>query len=177
MSKLKETLKKLSQIYKEEVVKGIVAKDMVASGKLKNSIQTELQENGFSLSSDEIYGYLLGDDGFRPKRKGSKEDRIAKWDRLGEWARKKGMRPLLRKSNGRFRKLNHKSYRRLGFILSKSINEKGTIERFGYRGSQVISDTIQKLQATSEDVIVEAFKDDIVTIIKEDFKFDNIKIQ
>ena len=177
MSKLKETLKTLSQIYKEELVKGIVAKDMVASGKLKNSIQVELQENGFSLSSDEIYGYLLGEDGFRPKRKGGKQDRIDKWDRLGEWARRKGMRPLLRTSKGRFRKLNDKSYRRLGFILSRSINEKGTIERFGYKGSQVISDTVDKLRATSEDVIIEAFREDIITMIKEDFKFDNIKIQ
>lgn len=177
MSKLKEGLKLLAEEYRQEMIRQVIAKDMVASGKLKNSIRVELIDNGFSISSDEIHSYLLGEDGYRAKSTGSKTEKEAKWDRLGEWARSKGMQPLLRDKKGRFKKVTKDSYRRLGYVLSRSIDKKGTIKRFGYKGSQVISDTVAILQSKSEDVLVEAYKEDVIAMIKEDFKFDNIKIQ
>ena len=177
MAKLKEALGKLAEDYKKEFEREIVAKEMVASGKLKKSLQVKLEKEGFSISSDEIHSYLLGDRGYRPTRTGSKADKEAKWDRLGEWAKSKGMQPLLRDKKGRFKKVTKDSYRRLGFLLSRSLNEKGSIERFNYKGSNVISSVVDKLSKKSEDVIVEAFEEEIVAMIKEDFKFDNIKIQ
>jgi len=177
MSKLKEALSRLSKDYKEEIEKQIIAKEMVASGKLKNSLRVRLEDNGFSISSDELHSYLLGSEGYRAKTTGSKSDRVEKWDRLGEWARSKGMQPLIRDKKGRFRKVNKNSYRSLGYLISRSINRKGTIQRFGYKGSEVISSAVESLNQKSKDVLVEAFEQDIIAMVREDFKYENLKIE
>lgn len=179
MSKLKEALSNLAREYKEEIQRRIVQEDLVDKGDLERSIRDEVSDNGFSLISDEKYAYILGSNGY-----------LKKWRRppaqeLAEWARRKGMRPMMRDSKGRFKKVTKDSYLRLGFALANSIDGKGdknrgrngTAKRFGYRGSRIIQKVNQQMEGKLSGVIMEAYKLDLIQGMKQDFKFDNIKIQ
>lgn len=173
MSKLSEVLAKLSKKYVLDLQREILAEDLNASGKLVKSIQAELTPDGFEVSSDVVYSYLLTDKGYRSNKVGGKD----KFDRLGEWARKKGMQPLLRDKKGRFKKVDKNSYRRLGFLLARSMAEKGTIKRYGYKGSNILNKVSEMNQTETTELIVEALKIDIIDGIKADIKLNNIKIQ
>lgn len=177
MSKLKEALSNLAKEYKEEIQRRIVEEDLVDKGNLKNSIRFEMTDDGFSLLSDEKYAYILGANGY-----------LKQWGRppaqkLAEWAKRKGIRP--RSKKGRFTKITEKSYLSLGFALSRSINGEGkrnkgangTVKRFGYRGSRIIQKVNQQLEGKLKGEITEAYKLDLIQGMKQDFKFDNIKIQ
>lgn len=171
MSKLKDTLSKLAKEYQESIQSEIQKEDLVSKGDLKNSITYEMTKDGFIIKSDEKYAYILGSNGY-----------LKKWDKppankLAEWAKRKRMRPLFRDSRGRFKKLTESSYLSLGFALAKSINKNGTVKRYGYRGSRIIQKVNMRLEGKVEGEITEAFELDLVQGMKQDFKFDNIKIQ
>lgn len=171
MGKLKEVLGELAKEYQTEIQRLIVSEELESSGRLKNSIEYKLTDDGFEITSDSKYAYLLGSRGY-----------LKSWRRppareLGEWARRKGMRPLERDKRGRFKKQSKLSYLRLGYALAKSIDEKGTVKRFGYRGSRIIQKVNQKLEGKVSGEIMEAYKLDLIQGMKQEFKFDNIKIQ
>jgi hypothetical protein len=171
MSRLKETLSKLAKEYQERIQRSIQDEDLTATGSLKKSIRVEEQEDGFSILSDEKYANLLGNFGY-----------LKTWGKpspynLAQWAKTKGMRPMLRDKRGRFRKITEKSYLSLGFALAKSIDKKGTIKRYGYKGSRIIYNVNKEMEGKVSGEITEAFKLDLVNGMKQDFKFDNLKIE
>ena len=179
MSKLKDTLSNLAKEYQESIQSEIQKEDLVSKGDLKNSITYEMTKDGFIIKSDEKYAYVLGSNGY-----------LKKWDKppankLAEWAKRKRMRPLFRDKKGRFKKLTESSYLSLGFALAKSMNgegkrnvgKNGSVKRFGYRGSRIIQKVNMRLEGKVEGEITEAFELDLVQGMKQDFKFDNIKIQ
>ena len=57
------------------------------------------------------------------------------------------------------------------------MNRKGSIKRYGYKGSKIIDTVYQMEKDKTEDEIALAIQEDLVQGIKADFKFDNIKIQ
>lgn len=183
MGKLKETLRNLAKEYQTEIQRLIVEEKLVDRGSLKNSIKYDVSDDGFSIKSDEKHAYLLGSSGYLKKWGHVNIDSGA--DRLGEWARRKGMQPLMRDKKGRFRKVTRHSWSQLGFLLARSISGKGkkkvapngSVERFGYRGSRIIQRVNQKLEGKVSGEIMEAYKLDLIQGMKQEFKFDNIKIQ
>ena len=64
MSKLKEVLSKLAKDYQENIQRQIVIEKLKSSGNLRNSIQSELTKDGFTITSNAINAYLLGDKGY-----------------------------------------------------------------------------------------------------------------
>ena len=171
MGKLKEVLSDLAKDYKEAIQRLIVQEELVDKGDLKNSIRFEVTDNGFSITSDEKYAHLLGSNGY-----------LKRWSRppaqkLAEWAKRKGMRPLLRDSKGRFKKMTDRSFLSLGYALAKSIDKEGTIERFNYRGSRIIQRVNQQMEGKLAGEITEAYRLELIEGMKQTFEFDNIKIQ
>ena len=164
---LKRTLTDLAKEYQDNIQRRIAQEELVATGALKNSINTEVVEDGFSITSDKKYSHLLGNFGYL------KSWRRPSANKLAEWAKIKGMKPLLRDSKGRFRKITDKSYLSLGFILANSIDKKGTAKRFSYRGSRIIYDTNREMESKMKGEITEAFKLDLIDGMRQDFKFDN----
>ena len=171
MGKLKEVLSDLAKDYKEAIQRLIIQEELVDKGDLKNSIRFEVTDNGFSITSDEKYAHLLGSNGY-----------LKRWSRppaqkLAEWAKRKGMRPLLRDSKGRFKKMTDRSFLSLGYALAKSIDKEGTIERFNYRGSRIIQRVNQQMEGKLAGEITEAYRLELIEGMKQTFEFDNIKIQ
>lgn len=60
---------------------------------------------------------------------------------------------------------NGKTYlpteKQLAFLISRSIGEKGTIKREGYKGSDIISDAVEQLNAKYESLFILAIEEDI----------------
>ena len=171
MGKLKETLKNLAKEYQTEIQRLIAQEELVGTGKLKKSIEYKMTEDGFEVSSDENYAYLLGSNGYL------KRWRRPPHEKLAEWAKRKGMRPLMRDRRGRFKKASKDGFKRLGFALAKSIDRNGTVKRYGGRGSRIIQRVNQKLEGKVSGEIMEAYRLDLIQGMKQQFKFDNIKVE
>jgi hypothetical protein len=157
---LKKTFTDLAKEYKENMQRRIAQKELVDTGALKDSINVEVVEDGFSITSNKKYAHLLGNFGYL------KSWRKPNPFKLAEWAKMKRMQPRDRK--GRFG-----SYKTMGFILANSIDKKGTAKRFGYRGSRIIYDTNREMESKMKGEIAEAFKLDLMDGMRQDFKFDN----
>lgn len=181
MSKLKETLSKLAKEYQEKIQRQIVIEKLKSSGGLRDSIKSELTDNGFEITSYAINAYLLGDKGYRPKSKGGRDEKKAKLERIKAWMKSKGIRPYSKLSSGgtKFRKLKNedKQYNQAAYFINRSMNRKGSIKRYGYKGSEIIDRVYDMQKAKTVEDITLAFKEDIVNGIKADFKFDNLKIE
>lgn len=181
MGKLTETLSKLSKDYVLAIQRQILVEKLNASGELRDSIKAELTKDGFTISSDAVNAYLLGDKGYKPKRASSREEKKKKLDRIKQWMKSKGIRPYTKLSSGgvKFKKLKNpeKQYDQAAFFINRSMNRKGSIKRYGYKGSNILK-TVQEMQnskATEE--ITLAMKEDIVQGIKADLTLNNIKIE
>ena len=179
MSRLKEVLSKLAKDYQENIQRQIVIEKLKSSGNLRSSIQSELTKDGFTITSNAINAYLLGDKGYDYKNGGKNESKIS---RIEEWARSKGLRPSSTvKSTGMrsFSKIKNarRQYRDMAYMISRSMNRKGSIKRYGYKGSDIIKRVYDMQKAKTTEEITLAFRKDIVDGIKSEFKFDNLKIQ
>jgi hypothetical protein len=162
---LKKTFTDLAKEYKENIQRRIAQKELVDTGALKDSINVEVVEDGFSITSNKKYAHLLGNFGY-----------LKSWRKpnpfnLAEWAERKRMQ--LRGRKGRFMSMSKANYKTLGFILANSIDKKGTAKRFGYRGSRIIYDTNREMESKMKGEIAEAFKLDLMDGMRQDFKFDN----
>lgn len=181
MGKLSKVLSDLAKDYEQKIKRQILIEKLNASGDLRNSIKTELDSQGFTISSDAINAYLLGDKGYKPKRAGSREEKKAKLERIKNWMKSKGIRPYIRTSSGgtRFRKMTNpeKQYNQAAFFINRSMNRKGSIKRYGYKGSDIIDTVYQMNKDKTVEEITLAFKQDIIDGIKADFKFNNIQIK
>lgn len=181
MGKLKDTLSKLAKEYQQKIQRQIVIEKLNASGELRDSIKSELTKDGFTISSDAVNAYLLGDKGYRPKRTSTRQEKKEKLERIKSWMRSKGIRPYTKLDSGgiKFKKLKNaeKQYDQAAFFINRSMNRKGSIKRYGYKGSKIIDTVYQMEKDKTEDEIALAIKEDLVQGIKADFKFDNIKIQ
>ena len=130
------------------------------TGKLNNSWRYDIAEKELKIHAEKYAGALSS--GINNKGRIGKE----MYRNLGEWARKRGMQPLLRKysngkNTGRFRKVTESSYTALGFLISRSIAKKGISERFGYKGSGFIKLTIEQTKKQIENMLSEAYLKDI----------------
>lgn len=61
---------------------------------------------------------------------------------------------------------------------TKTLGRKnGSVKRFGYRGSRIIQRVNQKLEGKVSGEIMEAYRLDLIQGMKQQFKFDNIKVE
>ena len=179
MGNLSKALKSLAEDYQMAIMRQISAEKLNASGSLRKSIEYKVTDNGFTIESDKEYAYLLGDDGFKANKPRSRDNNRIK--RIEEWIRKKGIRPteILSGNRRKFKKINNKrkEMRSLAFMISRSINQNGTIKRYGYKGSGILQKVNDRMKSKGFDMITEAYKLDLINGMKQEFKFDNIKVE
>jgi hypothetical protein len=186
MGRLKQELSKLADWYHEEIIRQMSAEKLVATGGLKDSIKKDVNEYGFEISSSKEYSYLLGNFG-RMEKRGEGYQGRNRIERIRQWVRAKGIRPSrVVKTSGmrRFRRGGTKgsvAEDRMVYAISGGISKNGTAKRFlrkyGTGGSRIIQDATNKMKAKGYQSIAEAYKEDLIQGIKQEFKFDNIKIQ
>jgi len=149
---LKKALEELVVEYKKKLSAQAKIDKTHATGRFAKSFKSKVTEDGFDITSDLKYSGTV-DGGSRSAR--TKDDGIAKKDRIREWARMKGLRPYRKTKAGgtKFVKITDASMKSMIYMISKTIREKGTIKRFGYNKGSGIFDTVY--QSISKKVGVE----------------------
>lgn len=151
-----KALSRLGHLYLPIVKRKMEEEGLIASGALSNSMNYEVVNNALEISMLRHGGAVEG--GSSPSSKSPSKDFVY---RIIEWARYKGMRPNVRDSKGRFKKLTSTSYKKMGWAIAKGILERGTIKRYNYQGSRIFSETYEELIPKFGEDILEAYGFDI----------------
>jgi hypothetical protein len=157
---LQKQLVRFAELYIEEVSKRMRMDGTVASEALIDSLTWRLDmDNQISILALRYAGAI--ELGASPSSKTLTPGR-AMVDSIEQWARMKGLRPDRRsKRTGRFLKQTRWSYRTMAFAIARSILMSGTIKRFGYRGTNVFSDTYRDLSDKIGEGILNAYAEDL----------------
>ena len=180
MGNLSKALKNLAEDYQMAIMRQISAEKLNASGSLRKSIEYKVTDKGFTIESDKEYAFLLGEDGASPTKKNSGGKKL---DNIRDWIKAKGIRPLTKLKSGGYKfkgkriKNKNSAMNSLVYIMNKTISEKGTIKRYGYKGSGILQKVNDRMKSKGFDVITEAYKLDLINGMKQEFKFDNIKVE
>ena len=84
-----------------------------------------------------------------------------------QWAKAKGIRPQVRDKKGRFQKVTDRTWKSLGYVLSRSIRRKGISKRFGYKGSGFITQVKSSMEKKLTSMILEGYKKDLLEQINK----------
>jgi hypothetical protein len=156
----------LTNIFNELVIQLKTSarnKGLKASGELLQSINftPEIMAEfiRFRLNIADYYKDL--DEGTKPHR--------VPIEKLMEWIRDKGLKPPMAKSSKKLGYKNKDAAKSFAYMIQKSIEKKGTIKRFGYKGSNFYSEVIPSAQEWVQGIkkrIAEATKKDIKVSLK-----------
>ena len=131
---LKLDLREVGKLIRKRLKQGAKDDEFSASGNLDKSFKYRVQDNELYIFGEQYANALSGG----INNKGKYDYDMAK--KLAKWAKIKGMRPMFRlyekdvdgsyKPTGKFRKVYESSWKSLGFVLARSIAEKGISKRF-----------------------------------------------
>ena len=162
-SALSDIGKRLTDEYKAAAKRN----DLHASGALEDSFEFRVIKNKLEIYAKAYAGAL--DRGITNKGKFSGEE-FQK--RIIKWARYKGIRPrrvsgkysdqVRNKRTGRFSAIKDYHYKQMGFLIARSIANKGIIERFNYKGSGFMEEATKAFEEELNEVIATAIQKDVV---------------
>ena len=160
---LEDTLKKYAKAYTVKY-KGQLRKDKTyASGDLVNSVKPDLSiENEFSI---------LAFDYMEQVSEGRGAGKMPSWPpksfRILDWIKRKN---IIIKKKGKVVSSSANNLKSLAYVIARSIGKRGTIKRFGYKGSNIIDFVYNSLSKQMGDEIFESYKQDLEKILKEQVK-------
>ena len=174
MGKLADTLSQMSDDFLQAVIRQTKVNKLDASGELASAFRIEKTQNGFTLINDKKYAKaVLEAKGVRPNKADARIDTII------EWMKSKGLRPYRKLPNGstRFLSPTLQNYRiASGAIIRGSIRKMGLIKRYNYKGSNTLKQVVDtKIKKWATDISV-AFKEDLITQMKAEISFKDLKI-
>ena len=158
---LKKALGNIGKLIVGKIKADIKRKNVDATGGFSKSIKVEVADNIISVYSDKAiadYGsYVEG--GSKPSSKHPFSTK--KIEGIRKWIAAKGIRPRPRGKDGRFIKVKDYHYKGLPFAIARSVSEKGTVKRFGYKGSRVFETAFNEVRNEVGSKITDAFMEDI----------------
>ena len=77
---------------------------------------------------------------------------------------------IIIKKNGKVVSSSPNNIKSLAYVIARSIGTRGTIKRFGYKGSNIIDFVYSSLSKQMGDEIFESYKQDLEKILKEQVK-------
>ena len=138
----------------------ISEQDFNSSGDLLRSVKYKAEITKLTIFAKEYAGALSK--GISTGSSGDVAGGKLLKSNLIEWAKSKGMRPNFRTKGGQFKKVTENSWNKLGFVLSRSLREKGISKRFGYQGSGFIKTVQDQTEVKIMDIIMKGFKKDLI---------------
>lgn len=171
MINLGHMMKRWSQVIVASLRKEITQDDTKASGRLLASIrpQVKIFGNKFTLE-------IVMEDYWKAVDQGTKPGTKPDVNKILKWMRHKGIQPkptkggLTRPRSARNRKVFKDRRLALAERIANAIQRKGTIKRFGYKGSGFVTEYIQTLEQKMQQSIKEATGKDITIQIKQALK-------
>ena len=178
---LKLALREVGKLIRKNLKQKFKEEDFYASGNLNKSFKYRVEDNELYIFGEQYANALSkgistgggsNEEGFKNLPE-SFEDRFKKLqENIIGWAKKKGMRPLFRlyekdvngkyKPTGKFRKVYDSTWKSLGYVLARSIRQRGISERFEYKGSGFIEAVQKETKEQIKKMLKDAYKKDIL---------------
>ena len=167
---LKLALREVGKLIRKNLKQKFKEEDFYASGNLNKSFKYRVEDNELYIFGEQYANALskgMSTGG------GSNEEGFKKVQKnIIGWAKKKGMRPLFRlyekdvdgkyKPTGKFRKVYDSTWNSLGYVLARSIRQRGISKRFEYKGSGFIEAVQKETKEQIKKMLKDAYKKDIL---------------
>ena len=155
-------LNKIAEEFKVRLQRGAKLDKTVATGKFANSFKVKVKDDSIEISSDAEYAeYVIN--GALPSNSNAGWEKKKK--SIESWIKAKGIRPYRKlKSGYKFAKtstLKDSAYKSAVFAIMKSIADRGTIKRFGYKGSNLFERVYKEIEDKIGIEITEAYYEDL----------------
>ena len=162
---LNEALNEAGKIIKSKLRVAASEDGFKASGRLDKSFDYSVVANELQVKAEKYAGALS--EGISTGGRGSKEEFEKMQLNIIQWAKAKGIRPQVRDKKGRFQKVTDRTWKSLGYVLSRSIRRKGISKRFGYKGSGFITQVKSSMEKKLTSMILEGYKKDLLEQINK----------
>lgn len=162
---LNEALNEAGKLIKSKLRVAASEDGFKASGKLDKSFDYSVVANELQVKAEKYAGALS--EGISTGGSGSKEEFEKMQLNIIQWAKAKGIRPQVRDKKGRFQKVTDRTWKSLGYVLSRSIRRKGISKRFGYKGSGFITQVKSSMEKKLTSMILEGYKKDLLEQINK----------
>jgi len=162
---LNEALNEAGKLIKSKLRVAASEDGFKASGKLDKSFDYSVVANELQVKAEKYAGALS--EGISTGGRGSKEEFEKMQLNIIQWAKAKGIRPQVRDKKGRFQKVTDRTWKSLGYVLSRSIRRKGISKRFGYKGSGFITQVKSSMEKKLTSMILEGYKKDLLEQINK----------
>ena len=167
-------LNKIAEEFKVRLQRGARLDKTVATGKFANSFNVKVKDDSIEISSDVEYAeYVLN--GALPSNSN------AGWEQkkqgIESWIKAKGIRPYRQlKSGYKFAKtstIKDSAYKSAVFAIMKTIADRGTIKRFGYKGSNLFERVYDEIRDKIGVGITEAYSEDLKIELRKVINISN----
>lgn len=162
---LNEALHEAGKLIKSKLRVAASEDGFKASGKLDKSFDYSVVANDLQIMSEKYAGALS--EGISTNGSGDKAEFENMQINIIKWAKIKGIRPQVRDKKGRFQKVTDRTWKSLGYVLSRSIRRKGISKRFGYKGSGFITQVKSSMEKKLTSMILEGYKKDLLEQINK----------
>jgi len=155
-------LNKIAEEFKVRLQRGARLDKTVATGKFANSFDVKVKDDSIEVKSNAEYAkYVV--DGALPSNSNVGWEK--KKQGIESWIKAKGIRPYRQlKSGYKFAKtstIKDSAYKSAVFAIMKSIADRGTIKRFGYKGSNLFERVYKEIEGKIGADITEAYSEDL----------------
>lgn len=171
MVNLGSVMEKWAGVIVEALRKEVKRDDTYASGRLQASIHPQIKIFGNKFEMQ-----ILMEDYWKQVDEGQKPGKKPEVSKILKWMRHKGIQPKPTKSNltkprsAKSRKLFKDRRLAMAERIAEAIKRRGTIKRFGYKGSGFVTDYTKTLAERMMASIREATGKDITIQIKNVIK-------
>ena len=167
-------LNKIAEEFKVRLQRGARIDKTVATGKFANSFDAKVKEDSIEITSNVGYAkYVV--DGTLPSNSSVGWEKKKK--SIESWIKAKGIRPYRKlKSGYKFAKtstLKDSAYKSAVFAIMRSTSERGTIKRFGYKGSNLFERVYKEIEDKIGVDITEAYAEDLRTELRKIINISN----
>jgi len=162
---LNEALNEAGKLIKSKLRVAASEDGFKASGRLDKSFDYSVVANELQVKAEKYAGALS--EGISTNGSGDKADFERMQLNIIKWAKTKGIRPQVRDKKGRFQKVTDRTWKSLGYVLSRSIRRKGISKRFGYKGSGFITQVKSSMEKKLTSIILEGYKKDLIEQINK----------
>ena len=162
---LNEALHEAGKLIKSKLRVAASEDGFKASGKLDKSFDYSVVANELQVKAEKYAGALS--EGISTGGSGDKAEFEKMQLNIIQWAKAKGIRPQVRDKKGRFQKVTDRTWKSLGYVLSRSIRRKGISKRFGYKGSGFITQVKSSMEKKLTSMILEGYKKDLIEQINK----------
>ena len=162
---LNEALNEAGKLIKSKLRVAASEDGFKASGRLDKSFDYSVVASELQVKAEKYAGALS--EGISTGGRGSKEEFEKMQLNIIQWAKAKGIRPQVRDKKGRFQKVTDRTWKSLGYVLSRSIRRKGISKRFGYKGSGFITQVKSSMEKKLTSMILEGYKKDLLEQINK----------